>query len=308
VFSTSKLPPSYFNKPIVHDSTIKLPPLPPSYFDTVFDKINKEEDLKYGNPNSGILSFADAFKTPSPISIFDSGNKQTINDIIQNTEPPEEIPELIIAVEDPVIDQVLEELPENQIVVYGPQRVGQTGTATAQILNPIDNSIPPPPPLRINQPLPTIRMADIIAANAKPLSLTQVSEKERVREARLKALEPKKPLLAIEEAVLPEFTKEELEDYKKYFQQVENNDESQNLQEQGDSLELEALKAKLTDKDFKRKDMVNLLSRNGITEKDGLKYKIYGKNVNLGSKSTTKTALTEHILKEFNAGRITNLN
>jgi hypothetical protein len=150
-------------------------------------------------------------------------------------------------------------------------------------------------------------MADIIAANAKPLSLTQISEKERVREARLKAVEPKKPLLAIEEAVLPEFTKEELEDYKKYFQQVENNDESQNLQEQGDSQELEALKAKLTDPNFSRKDMVNLLSRNGITEKDGLKYKIYEKNVNLGSKSTPRTALTEHILKEFNAGRITKL-
>ena len=76
---------------------------------------------------------------------------------------------------------------------------------------------------------------------------------------------------------------------------------------QGDSLELKALKSKLTDPNFSRKDMVNLLSKNGITEKDGLKYKIYGKNVNLGSKSTSRTGLTEHILKEFNAGRITKL-
>ena len=53
--------------------------------------------------------------------------------------------------------------------------------------------------------------------------------------------------------------------------------------------------------------MVNLLSRNGITEKDGLEYKIYGKNVNLGSNSATRTGLAEHILKEFNAGRITKL-
>ena len=53
--------------------------------------------------------------------------------------------------------------------------------------------------------------------------------------------------------------------------------------------------------------MVNLLSKNGITEKDGLKYKIYGKNVNLGSNSATRTGLAEHILKEFNAGRITKL-
>jgi hypothetical protein len=232
--------------------------------DLLFEALTREADLRSENPNSGSISL----------------------------------------VEDPVIDQVLEELPENQIVVYGPQRAGQTGTATAQLVNPIDNSIPPPPPLRINQPLPTIRMADIIAANAKPLSLTQVSEKERVREARLKALEPKKV-----EPVLPEFTEEELDNYRKYFQQVEPvvEEESKPL-EQGDSQELEALKAKLTDPNFSRKDMVNLLSRNGITEKDGLKYKIYEKNVNLGSKSTTRTALTEHILKEFNAGRITNLN
>jgi len=271
---------------------------------SLFEALSKEADLRSENPNSGLISFDTFASNPlsssvSSTSLVSSASKQTLDDILQNT--------VVTAVEDPVIDQVLEELPENQIVVFGPQKVGQTATATIQSNNPIDNSIPRPLPFRINQPLPTIRMADIIAANAKPLSSEQISEKERVREARLKALEPKKPLLAIEEAVLPEFTKEELEDYKKYFQQVENNDESQNLQEQEDTPELVALKAKLTDPDFSRKDMVNLLSRNGIKEKDGLKYKIYGKNVNLGSKSTTKTALTELFLKEFNEGRLTKL-
>ena len=321
VFSTSKLPPSYFDKPIVYDTTSKLPPLPPSYFDkpivydtvvnkptdySIFDKLKKEADLKDENPNSGILSFADAFRSPSPISIFNSGSKQTINDIIQNFEPPEEIPELIIRAEDPVIDEVLEELPENQIVVYGPQRAGQTGTATAQFINPIDNSIPPPPPLRINKPLPTIRMADIIAANAKPLSLTQISQKERVREARLKAVEPKKPLLLESQSSQAEAedTIKLLENLLKSYKKKEEDDDNKSLVQE-DSPELIALKSKLTDKNFSRKDMVNLLSKNGITEKDGLKYKIQNNNVKLGSYPTTRTGLSEHILTEFNAGRIT---
>jgi len=326
VFSTSKLPPSYFDKPIVYDSTSKLPPLPPSYFDkpivydtvvnkptdySIFDKLKKEADLRDENPNSGILSFADVFRSPSPISIFNSGNKQTINDIIQNIEPPEEIPELIIRAEDPVIDEVLEELPENQIVIYGPQRVGQTGTATAQFINPIDNSIPRPLPFRINKPLPTIRISDIIAENSKPLSLTQISEKERMREARLKAVESNKPLLAIE----PQSSQADAEDTIKLLEKLLSPNKTKPVFEedddkslvQGDSPELKALKAKLTDRNFKRKDMVNLLSKNGITEKDGLTYKIYAKNVNLGPNSTTKTALTEHILKEFNEGKITKL-
>ena len=304
VFSTSKLPPSYlappsyFDEPIIYDTTSKLPPLyfdEPIIYDTVinkpteysiFDKLKKEADLKDGNPNSGILSFADAFSSPSPISFFNSGNKQTINDIMQNIDPPEKVPELIIRAEDPFIDQVLEELPENQIIVYEPQRAGQTGTVTAQLLNPIDNSIPRPPPFRINKPLPTIRMADIIATNAKPLSLTQISEKERVREARLKAVEPKKPLLLESDK-----NKEEDDDNKSLVQ--------------GDSPELIALKSKLTDKNFTRREMVNLLSKNGITEKNGLKYYTGEKYVNLGTNSTSRTALTEHILSEFNAGRIT---
>jgi len=48
-----------------------------------------------------------------------------------------------------------------------------------------------------------------------------------------------------------------------------------------------------------------LLNSYGITEKDGLKYRIYTNNVNLGTKSADRTRLTEHLLPEYNDGKIT---
>jgi len=221
----------------------------------------------------------------------------------QEELPQVEPPENIVANEDPVIEQALEEMPENQLVVYGPQRVGETSTATEQTNkpNPIDGTIPAF--LRpMNNPLPPVHLKDIVG----PLSKAQA---EQARQARISKFDNKKEPLMIEEEVLPKFTKEELDSYKKYFQQVEPvvEEENNKSSNQGDSPELIALKSKLKDRNFKRKDMVNLLSKNGITKKDGLKYHIGDGYVNLGSKWTTKTALTEHILTEFNAGRITKL-
>ena len=151
---------------------------------SLFEALSREADLRSENPNSGRISFStfnsngssDTLSSPfsSSISttslISNDSSKETLNDILENS--------VVTAVEDPVIDQVLEELPENQIVIYGPQKAGQTGTATAQFINPIDGSLQPFPPLRINKPLPTIRMADLIAETVKPLSLTQISQKK----------------------------------------------------------------------------------------------------------------------------------
>ena len=270
---------------------------------SLFEALSREADLRSENPNSGRISFSTSSSVPlsssvSTTSLISEPKKQTLDEILKDT--------VVTAAEDPVIEQVLEEMPENQMIIYGPERAGQTATAT---MNIIDNSFQPPQ-LRINKPLPTVRMADIIAANAKPLSLTQISQKEKEREARLKAFESKKPLL-----IEAQTTQADAEDTIKLLENLlksdkkkdDDDDESDNTLDQGDSPELKALKAKLTDHKFLRKDMVNLLSKNGITEKDGLKYKVYEKNVNLGSNSTTKTALTEHILEEFKAGRITKL-
>ena len=272
----------------------------------LFDSLRREADLRTENPNSGSISFdtfnsnvsIDSFSSalsrdPSTTSLISEPKKQTLDDILQNT--------VVTAVEDPVIDQVLEELPENQIVVYGPQKVGQT--ATAQIINPIDNSIQPPPPLRINKPLPTIRMADIIAANAKPLSLTQISEKERVREARLKAVEPKKSIL-----LEPQTSQAEAEDTIKLLDNLLKSDkkkeeEAENKADQEESPELRAFKDLL--KGLKNRDMGNLLIKNKIKGPDGKNYTVNKSGVNIGSERASKQYLSEALLKAFNEGKIT---
>lgn len=215
-----------------------------------------------------------------------------------------EPPENITAVEDPVVEQALEEMPENQMVVYGPQRVGQTTTATQQI-NAIDGTIPAF--LRpMNNPLPSIYLKDIVG----PLSKAQAEE---ARQARINKFD-KKPLLAIEDSVLPEFSKEKIKEYKTYTKQVgqaekaaEEGGVTPNFEDEVKKEEeltpLEEFIKKL--KKFTRKDMVMVLNDNGITEKDGLNYTISKKNVMLGSKSADKTKLSEHLLDEYNNGRIT---
>ena len=204
-----------------------------------------------------------------------------------------EPPENITAIEDPVVEQALEEMPENQMVVYGPQRVGQTTTATQQI-NAIDGTIPAF--LRpMNNPLPPVTLKDIVG----PLSKAQAEE---ARQARISKFD-KKPLLAIEESVLPEFTKEELDNYKKYYQQVEKNDESPNLQEQQEAPELTAFKIRL--KGMLNRDMGNLLIRNNIKGPDGKNYTINKSGVNLGSSRASKQFLSEQLLSAFNEGKIT---
>ena len=361
-------------------------------YDEVFRKLAKEADLRGENPNSGRITFAQAFGNPKPILttsttsvISNPTNKQSLTDLLSNVEgesvgnvttryqsiiptefkevkPPvvkEEIKEerkqeedeedvfhdlpdeeeeiaqleeieqnpipneeIVVADEDPVIDEALKQMPENQIVLYEQQRVGQT--ASPQV-NPIDGTIPAY--LRpMNNPLPSVYLKDIVG----PLSKAQADE---ARQARINKFD-KKPILAIEpqtaqgeaedtikmlEELLnpkkkvstPNFSKEEFEGYKTYTKQVGEAEKAAeeggvtNFEEQQDSPELIALKNKMADSKFTRKDMVILLSNNGITEKNGLKYRIYANNVNLGSKSATKTDLYEHIMDEFKAGRIT---
>lgn len=261
---------------------------------SLFEALSREADLRSENPNSGKISLSSSDSNPllssvSSTSLVSGASKQTLDDILQNT--------VVTAVEDPVIDQVLEELPENQIIVYGPQRAGQTATATQKgtAPNPIDGTIPPF--LRpMNNPLPAVSLKDIIG----PLSESQA---ERARQARIDKFDKKKPLLAIEDAVLPEFTKEELENYKKYFQQVEKNDESQNLQEQEDTPELVAFKDRL--KGMLNKDMGNLLIKNHIKGPNGKNYTVNQTGVNLGSVRVPKQRLSEALISAFNEGKIT---
>ena len=269
---------------------------------SLFEALSREADLRSENPNSGSISLSTSSSipfliTPPTTSLISEPKQQTLDEVLKDT--------VVTDAEDPVIEQVLEEMPENQIVIYGPQRAGQTATATGQIINPIDKSIPPPPPFRFNKPLPTIRISDIIAENAKPLSLTQISEKERVREARLKALEPKKPLLAIESQTSQadaEDTIKLLENLLKPDKKKEEN-ESKNTLDQEDSPELRAFKDLL--RGMQNKDMGNLLIKNKIKGPDGKNYTINKSGVNLGSARASKQYLREALLQAFNEGKIT---
>ena len=204
------------------------------------------------------------------------------------------------------------------MVIYGPQRVEQTSTTTQQtnIQNPLDEPIPSF--LRpMNNPIPPVFKKDVVGLLSK-------SQAEEARQARISKFD-KKPLLAIEaqttqgeaedtikllenllnpnkNASIPTFTDEEMNTYKSYTQQVKNEEQAS---DNTDSPALTKLKNIISDKNFTRKDLVELLARNNITEKDGLKYRIYGKNVLLGTKSALKQNLTEHILDAFNEGKIT---
>ena len=232
----------------------------------------------------------------------------------KNSEPPEPEPTILKPPEpEPTILK-----PEEQMVIYGPQRVEQTSTTTQQtnIQNPLDEPIPSF--LRpMNNPIPPVFKKDVVGLLSK-------SQAEEARQARISKFD-KKPLLAIEaqttqgeaedtikllenllnpnkNASIPTFTDEEMNTYKSYTQQVKNEEQAS---DNTDSPALTKLKNIISDKNFTRKDLVELLARNNITEKDGLKYRIYGKNVLLGTKSALKQNLTEHILDAFNEGKIT---
>jgi hypothetical protein len=100
-------------------------------------------------------------------------------------------PEVIPVAEDPVIDEVLEDIePESQIVVYG-----SPTKETIPKKNDIDNSTPSPVS-PINTPLPSVYLEDVINNTATPFY------------QKLKERRDKKPVLAIE----PQSTQDEAED------------------------------------------------------------------------------------------------
>jgi hypothetical protein len=362
-------------------------------YDQVFRKLAKEADLRGENPNSGRITFAQAFDnptllpTPTTTSVISNPiKKQSLTDLLSNVEgeivgdvttryqpiiptefkevkpqivkevkPPtiieedildedvfhdlpdeeEELEQLeeeeqnpipnediVVANEDPVIDEALKQKPENQIVLYEQRKV------TLQ-KNAIDGTIPGY--LRpMNNALPSVYLKDILERK-EPLSFAE-KLKEKRKEKPLLAIEPQTVQGEAEDTIklleellnpkkkvsTPDFTKEDFEKYKTYTKEVgeaekaaekegiTSNFEEEDKKEEKILTSREKFIEKITNPKFTRKDMVMLLNSNGITEKDGLKYRIYTNNVNLGTKSADRTRLTEHLLQEYNDGRITN--
>jgi hypothetical protein len=213
----------------------------------LYDLLRKEADLRDENPNSGNISVASLRSEPtittlatnntyqsSLSSFFDRSNRNEDLTTYFTQSPPKDPtetkmktkydelfefeldaeqvvpPEVVPAKTDPVIDEILEEIePENQLVVYGPQRAtAQTATATQQIMG-MDNLTIPSFLRPINAPSPATHLNDIIGQRPT------VSETRDIRQARINKLD-KKPLLAIE----PQSTQDEANDTIKLLENI----------------------------------------------------------------------------------------
>ena len=151
----------------------------------LFEALSKQADLTTENPNNGKISLS-TFNSnvPSTQSLLSRNiKKSTLDDIIKETK----VPDIILKAEDPVIEKILEKMPENKIVLYEQQK-GRIP------INPIDYTTPQY--LRpINTPIKITKLDDLIRTNVYPLSEKQKSSKEKERDARLKKFEIIKPLM-----------------------------------------------------------------------------------------------------------------
>ena len=204
----------------------------------LYNLLKREADLRGENPNSSQISVStlttlatNNTNQSNLSSFFDRSNRNEDLTTYMTQSPPKDPtetkmqspyqelfeyeieaqqvvpPEVVPANEDPIIDEILKEEPENKIVVFGKQRAGissSTGTEQTSKKNDIDNSIPAF--LRpINAPLPAMNMKDVIGL--RPTA----SETKDIRQARINKLD-KKPLLAIEDEPIdiPTFMADEL--------------------------------------------------------------------------------------------------
>jgi hypothetical protein len=209
-------------------------------------------------------------------------------------------PEVVPADEDPVIDEILKEEPENQITIYEPQRAtAQTATATQQLIG-IDNSSLPAFLRPINTPLPAIHFKDIIGQ--KPTA----AETKDIRQARINKLD-KKPLLAIESQSTQEETKDTIKPKTptKPPPAAAAEPESQVV---GTSIQgFDDFTAHINDaKNVKNKDLGQILIKNKIKDPTtGNNFYIDGHNrvlVRGHSNALNRTQLTELLKKEYKPG------
>ena len=220
-------------------------------------------------------------------------------------------PEVIQNVEDPVIDEVLRQEPENQVVVYEPQRVAATtATATEQLIG-IDNSSKPAFLRPINAPLPAIHFKDVIGL--KPTA----AETKDIRQARINKLD-KKPLLAIEDEPIdiPKFTAEELKAYKDKTKETRKaEEEGPESLVVGSSIEgYDDFQKYITGKNNKEltnAQLAEILIKNGVKDPntgksfyirtpEGTKKKIA--MIHGNSNPVNKTILIELLQKEYKPG------
>ena len=255
---------------------------------SLYESLIRIEDLNGGNPNSGNLYVVRDSETQT--------NKQSISNFGTQTQTPslssfgmqtDKVADLITAVEDKKITETLKELPENQLVLYGPQKTGSTSTATAVTnVNPIDNTIPSF--LRpINKPLPRIYAKDLIRPGPSK------EQEEAMRQARINKLD-KKPLQIEDEKIdVPSFTEDETK--KQIVEQTKKEPEENIIDPQEEKI-----------KGMSVKELGKLLIDNKIKSKDDNKYTISadGKRVLLNGKIQLKQNLSEVARENYKDGKI----
>ena len=292
-------------------------------------------DRTYSAPSSSISSVSSTQTSPLPFNSFTSALTDYLTDrqeqpppmeppvmeqstedesieIEANQEPPIEVSQI----ETPPEEDKSQELvifeqpePDQQLVVYNPpEKVNAASTATEQIMG-IDNSSKPAFLRPMNNPLPRINLKDVIT-ELPGLRGT----KTEIREARLKLLEPERPikLSTDDEAVdIPKFTEEELKNYKektKETRQAESTNTETDTSHLDESPELRAFKDSFKNKYRWNWQMGQLLIDNGVKDpKTGNSFYVNPNNkvlVRGSSTSLDKETLKDYLLKAFNDGLI----
>ena len=303
-----------------------------SNLSSFFDRSNRNEDLstymtksppkdptetKMQSPSEYLSTYMT--KSP-PKDPTETKMKSKYDELFEDELDAQQVvsPEVVPAKEDPVIDEVLEEIePENKIVVYGKQRAGSTSaTATEQLIG-IDNSSKEPFTRPINKPLPRINLKDVIS-EVEGLR----GNKSDIREARLKFLEPERPQRSIKQSIddepvdIPTFTAEEMKAYKektKETRQAESTTPEPDNEAVGSSIEgYDEFQKYITDKEKKRKKEITngtlgkMLIKNKITDPTTGKVFVldsYNRvHVKGNSTALNNTQLTELLLNNYKPG------
>ncbi len=212
--------------------------------------------------------------------------------------------------EAPVIDEVVQEEPENQLTIYEqpekqivinePQRTATTATATQQMIG-IDDSNLPALTGRINASNPLIRMNDIFKENVKPLLPVQVRNTEAERQARLRAFD--KPL------AIKQQPEKETKAAAAAAEDTQTEPTAKGVEGYDDFVKY------ISNKNTYNWKLADILIKNGITDpKTGNGFyirKIKGSDKQIAmihgsNKTVDKTYLTELLRQKYNEGLIKN--
>ena len=223
-------------------------------------------------------------------------------EIEEEVPPPE--PEITIEPPQEIINTeplVVEPEPEQQLIVYEPEKATtQSATATQQIIG-MDNSTLPAFLRPINAPSPAIRLNDIIGL--RPTT----AEIREIRQARIDKLD-KKPVLTIEDEKvdIPVISKEDMEKYKKQTEEARKAEETP-TEPRATSVEgFDEFSKYINSKDTYNWRLGEILIKNGITDPaTGSPFYINNSNQVLrrgGKTAFNKTQLTELLRTKYKPG------